>query len=62
MNENQAMRKTTDRVNSLRDFRYESSPHTGVSRIEMEARRVNAATAKEEATIGPPDPHPSIFF
>lgn len=62
MNESQAARKTKDRENSLRDFRFESHPHVGMSPIEREAMRVNAATLKEEKDIGTPDPHPSIFY
>ncbi len=58
MNENQYLRKVKDRVASLRDYRYDS-PQGGLSPIEIEAARVNAATLKEDMSIGPSDPHPN---
>jgi len=58
MNENQFHRKIKDRNTALRDYRYDH-PQGGLSPIEAEAARVNAATRKEEMSIGPPDPRPN---
>lgn len=58
MNENQFLRKVKDRHAAMRDYRYEHS-QGDMSPIEIEAARVNAATLKEEMSIGPSDPHPN---
>ena len=58
MNENQAMRKIKDRHAAMRDFRFEAQ-HGNLTSIEQEMDRVNAATHKEDMTIGLPDPRPN---
>jgi hypothetical protein len=61
MNDAQAMRKIKDRHASMRDFRFEPR-HGNLTSIEQEMDRVNAATHKEDMTIGPQDPHPNATF
>lgn len=58
MNDNQMARKQKDRMASLRDYSLHNNPNS-YDPIAEEAFRVNAATEKEKADIGPLDMHPN---
>jgi len=58
MNEAQMARKIRDREIAMRDYRADDR-YGNLTSIAQEADRVNAATRKEDETIGAPDPRPN---